>query len=326
MRNLKPWFLVGGVAGAIALSCSDDSSSGGEGANSGETTSSSAQTAQGGGTNTGTGTGTQSTGAGTYSSGVGGAPTTVSECQGHVYECGDIIDNDGDGLIDWQDPDCLGPCDNTEDSYFGGIPGQSGPPCKVDCYFDQDSGPGNDDCYWDHICDYHEVEPSYYPEPWLGDQCEYAGPDENITPVMKTCAELDAAQSAACLDYCGPLTPNGCDCFGCCELPAGSGAYVWLGSIGENENTVCTLAEVGNPAVCHPCEPVDGCLNPCDPCELCIGKPAPGPECLGEGGNGAGGAPGSQCEPGVQACGLPGQEPCPGGYYCITGCCQFEPQ
>ncbi len=334
MRTLRPLLLVGGFAGAIAISCSDDGSSEGSGANSGGTasTSSSAQTAQGGSGSTGTITGASgnTTGVGTYSAGVGGAPTTEAECQGHVYQCGDIIDNDGDGLIDYQDPDCLGPCDNTEDSYFGGIPGQSGPPCKVDCYFDQDSGTGNDDCYWDHICDPHEVAPDYYPEPWLGAQCEYAGPDEVITPVMKTCEELDATQSQACHDYCGPLTPNGCDCFGCCELPAGSGSYVWLGSIGPNENTVCTQAEVGNPDVCHPCDPVAACLNDCDPCEICIGKPLPGPECFGEGGggqggNGAGGGPGSQCDPGIQACGLQGQAPCPPGFYCITGCCQAEP-
>ncbi|NUO54035.1 MAG: hypothetical protein HOV80_34755, partial [Polyangiaceae bacterium] len=133
----------------------------------------------------------------------------------------------------------------------------------------------------------------------------------------------------ACHDYCGPLTPNGCDCFGCCELPAGSGSFVWLGSIGANENTVCTLNDVTNPDICHPCEPVDDCLNPCDPCEICIGKPLPGPECFGGeggGGSGAGGAPGMQCPDGVQECGLAGQAPCPTGYYCITGCCQFEPQ
>jgi hypothetical protein len=46
----------------------------------------------------------------------------------------------------------------------------------------------------------------------------------------------------------------------------------------------------------------------------------------GGGGNGGGGAGGSgeqQCEAGVQACGLPGQDPCPADYYCITGCCIF---
>src|SRR5688572_7666857 len=35
--------------------------------------------------------------------------------------CGDCQDNDNDGLSDAADPECLGPCDNTEDSFHGGI-------------------------------------------------------------------------------------------------------------------------------------------------------------------------------------------------------------
>src|SRR5437773_4343797 len=33
-------------------------------------------------------------------------------CQGKLYECGDCTDNDGDGKIDSEDPDCLGACQN----------------------------------------------------------------------------------------------------------------------------------------------------------------------------------------------------------------------
>src|SRR5947207_1649807 len=81
-------------------------------------------------------------------SGTGGtAGCVIKHCQSHVFECGDCVDNDGDGLIDDQDPDCLGPCDNSENNYYGNIPGQAGPACTVDCYFDQDSGSGNDDCH-----------------------------------------------------------------------------------------------------------------------------------------------------------------------------------
>lgn len=323
MKDSLPLLCAATALVALAVSCSDDTNgdatSGTSSTGSGGATTGSAQTGSGGAGST--------TGVGTYSSGVGGAPTMTADCQGHIYQCGDLVDNDMDGLLDSQDPDCLGPCDNTEDSYYGGIPGQNNAPCKQDCYWDQDGGPGNDDCYWDHQCDPNEVDPNYYPEPSVGSQCEYQGPDFNITPVMKTCSELDAEQSATCHDICGPLTPNGCDCFGCCELPAGSGAFVWLGSTGENEDTVCTLADIGDSTKCHPCEPVADCMNPCDPCELCIGKPAPDPGCTGgEGGNGAGGAPPGQCEPGVQPCGLMGQEPCVPGYYCITGCCIATPQ
>ena len=51
----------------------------------------------------------------------------VKACtNGNVYECGDCIDNDGDCGIDGKDTQCLGPCDNTEDS---------GPTQGTGCYF-----------------------------------------------------------------------------------------------------------------------------------------------------------------------------------------------
>ncbi|MFO0761776.1 MAG: hypothetical protein U0359_35360 [Byssovorax sp.] len=285
-----------------------------------------------------------------------GGPTQLAPCQGHVYECGDLIDNDNDGLVDSDDPDCLGPCDNTEGSYFPNIPGQNNAPCKADCYFDQDTGPGNDDCYWDHHCDPHEVSPNYYPESNHGDQCAYDA-NANIPGTNKTCPDLFNAQSDACLAYCGPLTPNGCDCFGCCELPAGSKTYVWLGSVDGAGNGTCDIAHVNDPSKCQPCLPVKACLNECAPCELCIGKDTLPPECYPDGGSGSsssggggsgsgssgaggsgsgssgGGGSGSsssggvegQCPAGVQACGLPGQAPCPLNAYCITGCCQKIP-
>lgn len=260
--------------------------------------------------------------------GVPPPPTEIAMCQDHVYQCGDLIDNDGDGLIDYQDPDCLGPCDNTEDSLFGGIPGQAGPPCLVDCYFDQDSGQGNDQCYWAHWCDPNEVPPNYYPEPENGALCAYE--ENKPVPVSngppQSCQDLFTAQSQNCYDYCGPLTPNGCDCFGCCDIPGGSGNFVFLGSVGASGTSVCTHDNINDPTVCHPCLPVAACFNDCGPCELCIGKTTLPPECFGEGGSGGGGGAPGQCPDGVQVCGLPGQDPCPAGYSCITGCCYEVPK
>lgn len=293
----------------------------------------------------GAGTGGAATGSGGASTSASGSSSSgsnvheIAPCQNHVYECGDGVDNDGDGLVDSDDPDCLGPCDNTESSFFGGIPGQAGPPCDVDCYFDQDSGSGNDHCFWNHKCDPHEVAPGYYPESQLGDVCEY-NESANISGTNQSCAELYAAQLQDCHDYCGPLTPNGCDCFGCCELPAGTGKYVWLGSEDSNGNGTCTLADLADPTKCQPCLPVAGCLNPCDKCELCIGKTMLPPECYPDGGSGSssgsggagssgssssGGDVGGQCPPELTPCGLPGQAACPQGQYCITGCCQKVP-
>ena len=270
------------------------------------------------------GTGGAGGSTGSFTSGVGGTPTVVAPCQGHIYECGDLVDNDGDGLLDSQDPDCLGPCDDTEDSYYGGISGQPGPLCFLDCYFDQDSGAGNDDCYWNHKCDPNEVAPGYYPESENGAMCAYDM--TAMTPgTSGSCDELYMDQSAECLNYCLPLTPNGCDCFGCCELPAGGGEFVWLGSDAEGTKAgSCTMADVADPTKCEPCVPVAGCLNDCAPCEICIGQPTLPPEC-GGGGAGGGGGGGQECN-GAQQCGLEGQAPCAAGYYCITGCCQAVPE
>jgi len=326
-------FFASPLAIALAPGCSGETGSSGTSSTQSGSGGSSTGTNSGGSTGTG-GTGNTGGGSGTgagTATGVGGGPTTVATCQGKVYACGDLIDNDGDGLIDSQDPDCLGPCDNTEDSYYGGIPGQNNAPCKSDCYFDQDTGSGNDDCYWSHKCDPLETAPDYYPETQSGANCAY-NPNAQISGTSKSCDQLNLGQSQGCYDYCGPLTPNGCDCFGCCELPAGGGNYVWLGSLDTNGNPSCDIANVNDPTKCHPCTPVQACLNTCGKCELCIGKDTLPPECFPpDGGTGTGGsAPDGgieqQCPTGVQPCGLPGQAPCAPGSYCITGCCQIAPQ
>jgi hypothetical protein len=253
---------------------------------------------------------------GSVGGGGGGVPATTAACQGHIYECGDLVDNDNDGLVDSLDPDCLGPCDDTEDSYFGGIPGQNNAPCRQDCYFDQDTGAGNDDCYWNHQCDPLSEPPGYPPS---GDnKCAYDS-SASTPGTSKSCDELYNAQSAACESYCKPLTPNGCDCFGCCELPAGSGKFVWLGSTVDLVGS-CDRDHVGDPSACKPCTPVPSCLNGCAKCELCIGKDTLPSDCKSDGGTTDSGT-NEQCPSGAQPCGLEGQSPCKDGQYCITGCC-----
>ncbi len=247
---------------------------------------------------------------------LGGSATACQQtaCQGQIYQCGDCSDNDGDGLIDAADPDCTGPCDNTEDSYFGGIPGQNNAPCRQDCYFDQDTGSGNDGCYWSQECDPLSLAPSYPPS---GDShCAY-DPSANIPGSGSSCSGLQVSQAPQCLSYCLPLTPNGCDCFGCCELPADSGHYVWLGSAQQNTGT-CDRAHVNDPSACHPCTPVDSCFNACDPCEVCVGRTSPSASCS---------TPGvGRCPDNSIPCGQPGDAACPGDDYCVTGCCQPAPR
>ncbi|GAB4198083.1 MAG: hypothetical protein OHK0013_06800 [Sandaracinaceae bacterium] len=243
----------------------------------------------------------------------------IAQCDGRTYQCGDCRDNDGDGLGDARDPGCLGPCDNTEDVYDIGIGDTA--TCLVDCYFDQDQGPGNDGCRYDQSCDMLEPD---------APTCPYSPP--------AMCDRIEGR----CGTVCGPLVPNGCDCFGCCELPGGSGNFVYLGSVPLNGAPACSPETATNPDSCRPCTPVrvEGCFNECGRCELCLGRTELPPECFPPPpidasvpmGVDAGpppdaftpdsGVPVERCPAGVQPCGLPGDPACPAtAPYCLTGCC-----
>jgi len=182
---------------------------------------------------------------------------TVRYCQGKIYACGDCLDNDGDGLIDDRDPECLGACDDLENFYAIGIVGAKDGNCQLDCAFDGDNGAGNDDCHWSHRCDPKSVAPDYPPS---GDsQCAY-NPQTAVPGTSATCVDLSAAESALCLATCIPLTPAGCDCFGCCNLAKASLNYVWVDSVTNGQFT-CDLASLGDPLRCRPCTPVKSCIN-----------------------------------------------------------------
>lgn len=216
-------------------------------------------------------------------------------CEGKLYACGNCLDDDDDGVADAADPDCLGPCDNTEDRLDLGIPGAGNAPCKRDCFFDKDSGAGNDNCAFDLRCDPLSPEPN---------ECLY----ENPPPSNANC---DAKPSPTCLEQCKPLVPNGCDCFGCCELPGGSGNFVFIGSKDANDLPTCTIGVANDPSKCAKCTPMPDCYNGCDKCELCLGKDSVPPECK----------PDEQCPGGGTPCDPKALNPCPGGEYCLTGCC-----
>lgn len=236
---------------------------------------------------------------------------TITYCRANIYSCGDCLDNDGDGLTDAADPECLGPCDNTEDSFYSGIAGQSSAPCKLDCYFDLATG--NDGCHWSHKCDPLSVPPDYSPSGQS--ECAY-DPSAAVPETSATCAELASQQVPTCLNVCLPLAPNGCDCFGCCELPPGSAQFAWIGSTLNGVGS-CDSSHMDDPKACRPCTPVKSCFNDCGPCEICVGRPQPSPSCSA--------GTDSRCPAGMQPCGLPGDETCAAGAYCITGCCVQTP-
>ena len=245
---------------------------------------------------------TSTTGAGGVSTTANGGSAGASECiqrscqNGPPYDCGDCVDNDGDLLVDSDDPDCLGPCHNSESTYYGSIPGQDGGNCEKDCYFDNNSGSGNDECSFDQRCDSNEPNPA----------CAY-------DPEAESCEDAAALPSQKCLDTCLPLVPNGCDCFGCCEIP-GAPTPVFLGSEVDGSPT-CDRGSLADPEKCRPCSVSTTCFNSCDPCEVCVGKPDPDPGCGGDG------EQPQECPEFSDGCGLTGQSDCGVDYYCITGCC-----
>ena len=259
-----------------------------------------------GGASAGNGGSAASAGTAGATSGQGGASDCVeTKCRDQLYQCGNCGDDDDDGSIDALDPECLGPCDDDESGLSTGMDVMMTANCRQDCYFDGNAGPGNDQCVWSHACDRNSVAPDYPPS---GDmRCEY---DATTTVMGKDCAALEAEQAPQCREACFPLVPNGCDCFGCCELT--DGQYHFVGQ-GKGEPG-CQLGQEDDLVACPLCAPVESCLNRCEDCEACVGK---GPR--------LGCSPGSACPPGQAAC-FGTNEPCDFGEYCVTGCCVRAPE
>ena len=259
----------------------------------------------------------------------GGSVCVPATCQGVINKCGNCLDDDGDGFVDADDPDCLGACDNNESGLYHEIAGGDTPNCKLDCYYDKDQGSGNDGCSFDARCDMESPD----------NLCPYVSPPPRP-------ARCDESQSDACLDFCQPLTPNGCDCFGCCLI---GGNTVFVGTLDNVTGThTCTLERAldGDLEACHLCTQQTDCFNSCERCEVCLGKtvndlPAdcfpPPPVDMGtppDAGSSDGGprdagtpvdmnTPDPRCPDGRQPCGAPGDSACEGGYYCLTGCCTY---
>jgi hypothetical protein len=259
----------------VGAGCSSDdadaAASGGTGANSGGT-----------GAN---GTGGSSAGTGTDGSLTDSPWTTTPEGQvdcggGVACLCHNGIDDDGDDLIDGFDPECTGPFDDDEGSYATGIPGDNQDPKWQDCFFDGNSGAGDDGC-------------RYHTDCLTGD-------------LPATDASCTVTQQ--CIDFCGERTPNGCDCFGCCEATnnAGEAVFIMLAP-------TCSLDNIDDERACPRCVQTATCGNDCGRCELCPGKteadlPA---DCLVDGGT-------YTCD---NATVCAANTDCPVEHYCQFGCC-----
>jgi hypothetical protein len=316
-----------GVAFLVAAGCGSNTPAGGSGTaghgggSGGATGSGTAGTMANGGTSAGGGTvgsgGIVATGVGgnasggTTGTGTGGARGGTTGTGGSKVgnpQCSDGIDNDGDGKIDYDDPECVGPLDNDESSFATGIPGDNMDACKQDCFFDGNSGMGDDHCLWQLKCDPKSTS----------SQCPY---DQSYATQHADECSVSASQSQQCIDSCRKLVPNGCDCFGCCVVP-GAPTPIRLAA-------TCTAANFGDPTKCPPCTQVTQCNNPCEHCEICIGKPALPADCTTstpDAGADAGtdGPPPNNCGSDYVPCGPGTPTPADGcgpSYGCITGCC-----
>jgi hypothetical protein len=226
-------------------------------------------------------------------------------CNGHVCQCSDGLDNDMDGLADALDPECVSPFDDDESSFATGIPGDNhGANAMTECFFDGDSGPGNDrDCIVPNGCDCRGC-------------CDFnidrSGGRERVN-IRDPACHIVARTTTPNVEG-GPCTPSGDAGPGSCTgagqrcLRDGSGLYYFCAPC-----TPCLFANEEMP-------PLRNCnVNPCDPTrERCIGDPPPtgGPDA---------GAP--LCgEAGRQGCVTNGDCMSLGsGFFCITGCCEYVP-
>jgi cysteine-rich repeat protein len=213
-------------------------------------------------------------------------PTPLS-CNGMIWACGDGIDNDEDGLIDTDDFECISPCDNTENDLCEDLAGVDNG-CEIDCAFDSNGGQGDDHCDAHWGC---------YPPNEIY-MCTSLPPDAPECSIV----------SPDCVDFCEPLLPNGCDCFGCCAFN-GQTVKSNAGTLVDGQFGCCDLDDL---TFCSSCEIRLDCFNPCDSdaCELCFGQTIDDlPQDCTE----------PSCPDNRSACAS--KDDCPTDWYCQTGCC-----
>ena len=197
--------------------------------------------------------------------------------------CANGRDDDGDGFIDGFDAECTGPYDQDEATFATGEVKTGNPNCD-DCFFDGNPSSQDDGCD-------------------VAARCKVDGTFGDAPGSCYTCEP-----TTRCVNSCLPRTPNGCDCFGCCEVQ-GTNASLAIQLV-----DTCSLGVLEDERLCPRCVPSTDCRNACGPCELCPGKTLADlpSECAGVGG------PGFTCEDG-EVCTNDGE--CPGLGYCALGCC-----
>jgi hypothetical protein len=154
-------------------------------------------------------------------------------------ECNNCLDDDNDGTIDSFDIECTSAIDDDEGSFATGIPGDNMDATWQDCFFDGNSGGGDDGCRFNTCCLTRPTDPA----------CEA----ENGGPCTAT---------QECRDNCAPLVPPNCDCFGCCTFCDGAGCVdiVVNPAIAPN----CDGDVIHDPNLCPVCVKSTACGTVCE--------------------------------------------------------------
>lgn len=210
-------------------------------------------------------------------------------CDPAGAECNNCIDDDGDMKVDGFDPHCTGPLDDDESSFDTNIPGDNNNATRQDCAFDGNSGPGNDGCDLHTCCLLVGECPAELDQGYDPDDCEVT--DE-------------------CRDNCGPITPPGCDCFGCCTICNDDGC--WDVFTNPTVAPECDIGVLDDDAKCPKCNLDETCGTTCDPdnCILCPGQTIDDlpPQCMD-----------AQCPDNLTPCAS--NTDCLSDEFCATGCC-----
>jgi hypothetical protein len=229
------------------------------------------------------------------------APPFSGMCSSTGAQCSNCIDDDHDGKIDGFDLECTGPFDNDEATFATGIPGDNKDAVNQDCFFDGNSGAGNDGCNV-HVCCL--LGATTVAECPIG--ANQYNPDDCPPPIgTKPLSQM-------CLDVCGKLAPPGCDCFGCCTICDTAGCYDI--DINPAVSPNCTSTTLADPTKCMRCTKVTTCGNPTCGMESCILCPGQDPSTLPPSCGGT-----TTCPTGTTACNSDGT--CPDQLYCSNGCC-----
>jgi hypothetical protein len=173
-----------------------------------------------------------------------------------------------------------------------------------DCFFDGDSGAGNDGCNI-HVCCL------------LGATTKA---DCTIGANQFDPASCATTVTTECIQKCGAVTPAGCDCFGCCTICDSADPSVCRDvTINQVISPNCTAETLDDSTKCIACTKNTLCdggscnTGPGTPdaCVLCPGQdPSTLPmECNGM----------TTCPNGEPTC--TGDAMCPAGNYCSNGCC-----